>query len=1354
MPHRHAAVRALVVATLALVAGPVLAYRADRPASRFDAKVRLDPGSGIGLVGETPDELPGFEAEKAGWAAFCAEHGDGWRVHVDRRSGAPLLVDGPGLRWYDDAAGPPAVADLEAAARAFLTGGAALFKIDPAQLVLVPQASGAIDRHHAELLFERRVDGIPVEGERVRFFLSHGNLVAFGADRWGRLAHAPRALLGVDDARRILHAYMEIDPLQAVVELEPGTTVLVPAAAAGTDRAAYRGAPGEGMRFHLAYRFVLEVAGEPGRWVGKVDAVTGEVLALYDAMRYAQARGGIYPRSSDGAGDDGLEQPDFPMPYADVAIGATPGTANDMGVFACTGAGATATTTLAGPYARIADACGAVSESTTCDSDIDLGTGPEGQTNCAVPPGGSPGDTHPARSAYYQVTRLNERVRHWLPGNSWLQGQVEIDTNVNATCNASWGGTLNMYRNGNGCANTAELAGVLTHEWGHGLDQNDGGGYDDPTEGYADVVALFATHLSCGGRGFDLSGGNCGGYGDTCLNCTGVRDDDWDQRQAHTPATPSGFAATYCGSGDGPCGKEQHCEGYIVGETMWDLAVRDLPAAGLDPTTSWQLAEKLFFKSRQGSGGNAYNCALPSSDGCNAGSWFNDLRAVDDDDGDLANGTPHAAAIFAAFARHDIACGAASDPSNQSTSTCPALASPAVVATPGANAVTLSWDPVPDAASYVVLRNDLGCGYPFNVVATVAAPATSWVDDGLPNGFGLHYAVQAQGANGACESAVSTCLDETALPHRGELILDRGRYACSDTIDIKLRDLDVDADSGVVETVAVTVSSTSETTPETVTLTETGPATAQFTGSIATSPGAVVSGDGVLQVADGDVVTVTYHDADDGTGSTAIVLADTAADCAGPAISNVRVASIADDSATVQWDTTEAASSRVDWGTTPVLGSVASDATLATAHAISLRPLAECGRIYFRVTSTDAEGNAASADVAGSPLAFNAGIIRGLYKDAFEASSGWTLEGEWQIQAPQGLGQTDPGAAFEGTQVLGQDLSGLGAHPGNYEPSTTQRAISPVIDASSLAGGELLFRRWLNVGGFTSAISSVEVKKNGQWNTVWTTSQFSGASDSSWSLRSIDISQYADGNAQMQIAFKQTGGSNGSFVRGGWNVDRLVVKSSSEPDFTSCGGCGAEPSFAGATAASDLDACADGGVEVRWEPAAAWGTGSGGTYSVYRDTDPAFAPSPSNRIATGVTGTAWTDAGAPNGVALYYVVRAENDETCSTGPANGGVEETNTVRVSARDDLSQPAPGDVGGTLLGADVNDAHVRLEWTAAPNAARYRVYRADAPAGPFALLAEVDGTVFEDVDEAADPAPRFYVVKAVDACGNEGP
>ena len=36
------------------------------------------------------------------------------------------------------------------------------------------------------------------------------------------------------------------------------------------------------------------------------------------------------------------------------------------------------------------------------------------------------------------------------------------------------------------------------------------------------------------------------------------------------------------GGGGGACGREVHCEAYPPGEAVYDLASRDLPAAGLD----------------------------------------------------------------------------------------------------------------------------------------------------------------------------------------------------------------------------------------------------------------------------------------------------------------------------------------------------------------------------------------------------------------------------------------------------------------------------------------------------------------------------------------------------------------------------------------------------------------------------------------------------------------------------------------------------------------------------------------------------------------------------------------------------
>ncbi|HEX6853172.1 MAG TPA: hypothetical protein VF139_17385, partial [Candidatus Polarisedimenticolaceae bacterium] len=646
-----------------------------------------------------------------------------------------------------------------------------------------------------------------------------------------------------------------------------------------------------------------------------------------------------------------------------------------------------------------------------------------------------------------------------------------------------------------------------------------------------------------------------------------------------------------------------------------------------------------------------------------------------------------------------------------------------------------------NVTSHVVALNGLqGCTVYYYGVESSDAPGNVVSD----TRSGQYYSFETLGNFG---DGLQPC-------RAGKLTVLTPTVGCQQTLQMKVVDLDLNANTTAADTVAVTVSSTTETTPETVVLTETGVNTSIFTGAIATTPNAVLPGDGLLSAASGDLLTATYNDASAGTGQPAVSFQTAVADCASPTFSNVRVTDVSDDGAIVRWDTQESSSSTVEWGTTPALGNVVSDAALVQAHAVTVRPFAECARVYFRVTSTDAYGNSRVYDASGSPFEFNAFRIPGLFRDEFESTTGWTLEGEWQIQAPEGRGTSpgDPTAAFQGTRVLGLDLSGLGAKPGDYEINTTTRAVSPVINASSLANGQLKFRRWLNVGG--GAVAYVEVRKNNAWNAVWNSSGATGLTESAWSLQSVDIGAFADANNQLQIAFRVTSGFSQTSNRAGWNVDRFVVKSANQPDFDVCGGCGGAPTFAGLDAATDVGGCADTGIRLSWKAAPAWGTGAAGTYSVYRSTDPAFVPSAGNRIAAGIAGTTYTDASAPNDTTFYYVVRAENAESCSTGPANGGVTDANLVRRWARDETAQAAPGTVGATVLASPVNDAHVRLSWTASPTAATYRILRAQAPQGPFTQVAEVAGTYWEDKDQLGDTANRFYQVKTADVCGNPEP
>ncbi|MDH3785477.1 MAG: proprotein convertase P-domain-containing protein, partial [Acidobacteriota bacterium] len=423
-------------------------------------------------------------------------------------------------------------------------------------------------------------------------------------------------------------------------------------------------------------------------------------------------------------------------------------------------------TNLSGPQVTIVDECGAMSETAVCSDGVDLGL--KYGTNCDTDPGASPGNNAAARTSYFHMNRIFETARFYDATSPWLSAPLPVEVNQPGSCNAFWTDPeIRMLGEGNGCANTGELSGVLVHEWGHGYDHNDGGGEDVPSEAYSDVVAIFYNRASCMSRGWYNDGRTCTGYGDTCLTCTGVRDHDWAARLNNTPTTPTNFTVTSCPSGPGgPCGREAHCEAYPIGESIFDLATRDLPATGMDQATAWQLAERLWYSTRLGAGGNIYDCFRHwLSHSCFAYSWMQRMMVADDDDGDLANGTPHAAAIWAAFDRHNLSCGNVDDADNQSTSGCPSLATPVLSLVETGPGTELSWPGVANAGEIRVYRNERGCDLSQVPIASLAGTATMFVDTEADPSLPRHYRIEALGSSPACHSPVSNC-ESTPLSAR------------------------------------------------------------------------------------------------------------------------------------------------------------------------------------------------------------------------------------------------------------------------------------------------------------------------------------------------------------------------------------------------------------------------------------------------------------------------------------------------------------------------------------------------------------------------------------------------------------
>jgi fibronectin type 3 domain-containing protein len=752
------------------------------PAMGQVAKQGNDVLSSLAFVHEklqTSDQVEPLDNARAfvnrnlqnGWEAYKIGTGADWQASIERRTGLVTFAEGGNVAWVPGRGNKLTTRDLagflgtkarvdlevmEAIARDYLPRVQSFLGVDPKELVLDRGRSGQPADHLWFVDFNVVREGLPVEGARVVFRVNNGNLVQYGTENYPAPgATVPATRLTQKDALDAVATF--IGGFQASDSFrDAGSLHLLPVDVANA-KAAEGFEFGNGRGIAKVWQFIFHRDGVMGTWRARVDAATGDVLELSDVNDYvsAQVTGGTY-LNSPTTGSEVVR----PAPFADVSSG---GFTNSAGIYNWTSG--TVTSVLNGQYVRITDSCGAISKASDATGNIAFGTSTG--TNCTTPGSGGTGNTHSAREQFYQVNRIKEVVRGWLPSNAWINAKLTVNVNLNQTCNAYWNGsTLNFFKSGGGCNNTGEIAGVSLHEFGHGIDQNDGTGTatDGATgESYGDTTALIALHNSCLGAGF-LSG-NCSGYGDACTACTGVRDADFAKHASNTAATANNFIRVRCpaaSGGAGPCGKEVHCESYVPTETMWDLAARDLPSPGTG--VAWTILDRLWYLSRN-TATKSFACTTGTtytSNGCSAGSLWKVMRLVDDDDGNLNNGTPHGAALFAAFNRHGIACTTDTGASTTFAGCTPPSA-PTLSVTGGSNSASLSWGAV-GSSVYNVFRNETGCNAGFTKIAS-ATSATSLPDANVANGLTYYYQVTAYpSGNEACASLPSTCVSVTPAP--------------------------------------------------------------------------------------------------------------------------------------------------------------------------------------------------------------------------------------------------------------------------------------------------------------------------------------------------------------------------------------------------------------------------------------------------------------------------------------------------------------------------------------------------------------------------------------------------------------
>lgn len=683
----------------------------------------------------------------------------------------PLIAgDGVGNTIAAAAASDPSTRIDEAgrAFRAWVLAHQSDLRIDPSELVDSPRVT-MVGADHFQIYQSRQVGGIKVRDAAIMATIKQGNLILVGLADWGTIAVPQPALLGIDDAVGAL--------AQRIVPHVPGPMwknpelVYVPVATP-KDSEVDPNAPG--LSYRLAHALYPRFSDPDGRYEVLVDARDGEVLSIQDTVHHVatprSVKGGVYPLSNNGSGAGGTEQANWPMPFTTVTTPSGVRTSDVGGALAqCVDGSISAG--LSGQYVRIVDTCGASSLSGS--GDLNFGT--SAGTDCTTPGSGGPGNTHAARTGYHELNMIMAMARSQVPGNEWLKQRLNANMNIVDTCNASWNGVeVNFFRSGGGCGNTGEIAGVFDHEWGHGMDNNDGvPTVSSPGEGIADLFAALRLGKSCIGPGFDASGGNalCTSQAPpagACLSCSGVRDIDFANHQGGLPFTVA--MADTCGVGGsaGPCGGSVHCEGLVYSQAVWDLWKRDLPNVyGVSDVVAHELVTQLTFQGASGvnswfacangSGG----CGNPSGCGCASTSGYMQYLAADDDNGSLLDGTPHMSAIQAAFARHGIACATPTVVDSGCSGT--PSAAPVVTTAAMDGAVSLNWTASAGASSYRVYRTDgvFGCDFGKILIGTVAG--TTFLDTGLQNGRSYHYVVVPTGSNDACFSTSSSCSSATPI---------------------------------------------------------------------------------------------------------------------------------------------------------------------------------------------------------------------------------------------------------------------------------------------------------------------------------------------------------------------------------------------------------------------------------------------------------------------------------------------------------------------------------------------------------------------------------------------------------------
>jgi hypothetical protein len=172
-------------------------------------------------------------------------------------------------------------------------------------------------------------------------------------------------------------------------------------------------------------------------------------------------------------------------------------------------------------------------------------------------------------------------------------------------------------------------------------------------------------------------------------------------------------------------------------------------------------------------------------------------------------------------------------------------------------------------------------------------------------------------------------------------------------------------------------------------------------------------------------------------------------------------------------------------------------------------------------------------------------------------------------------------------------------------------------------------------------------------------------------------------------------------------------------------------------------------IDLSWTAS----TTNGVSYSIFRSTTSGFAPSSSNQIASGVSGTTYSDTGLAASTTYYYLAEAVNAGGTSV-PSN----QASATTMPAAPCTTVPT---VPMGLTATAASSSQIDLSWTASTAGAgcsiTYDVYSSTtsgfAPSIGNEIASGVSGTSFSNTGLAASTT-YYYLVEAVDSVGSSSP